>query len=106
MDVHTRKTSLPLALATGTHNVIAPVVGAWIYVHEIIGDLAANGTVEILAGTTSLAKWTLDQGQGLTVTDEPGDDGRPRFEVKPGDNFIMIITGGPFDGALHYSLRY
>ena len=103
---HTAKTSLPLSLVIGTHSVIAAQPDAWIYVHEVIGDLAAAGTVEILAGAVSLANFTLDAGQGLTVSDEPGEDNRPRFQVPPGNAFVMVITGGQFDGSIHYSLGY
>lgn len=105
-DAHTQKLSLPLTLVAGSHNVVAANPDAWIYVHEIIGDLSAGGTVEVLAGAVSLAKFTLDAGQGLTVSDEPGEDNRPRFQVPPGQAFVMVITGATFDGSIHYSLRY
>lgn len=105
-DAHTKKISLPLTAPVGTNTIVAAVPGAWIYVHEISGDMAADGTVEFLSGTTSLGKYYLDAGQGLTVQDEPGMDGVPRFECKPGDNFVIVVTGGTFDGAIDYSLRY
>ena len=105
-DVHSAKTSIPLALAIGSHNVVAANSDAWIYVHEIIGDLSAAGTVEILDGTNSLAKFTLDAGQGLTVGDEPGNDNVARFKVKPGNALVLVITGGVFDGSIDYSFRY
>lgn len=106
-DVHSRKISAPVvALAGQTTNVVAAQTDAWIYVHELIGDLSADGTVEILAGTTSLGKFFLDAGQGLTEQDEPGMDGVPRFQVKPGDAFIIKATGGDFKGSIDYSLRY
>lgn len=105
-DAHSRKISLPVTVPVGTSAVVAAVAGAWIYVHEIIGDLAADGTIEFLSGTTSLAKFSLDKGQGLTLQDEPGNDGVPRFMCKPGDAFNVTVTGGQFDGAIDYSLRY
>jgi hypothetical protein len=105
-DAHTQKLSLPLTLTAGTQTVVAANPNAWIYVHEVIGDLSAGGTVEILSGVVSLAYFTLDAGQGLTVSDEPGEDNRPRFQCPPGQAFVMIITGGTFHGSIHYSLRY
>jgi hypothetical protein len=105
-DAHTRKISIPVTAPIGTTVIIAAVPGAWIYVHELIGDLAANGTLDIVCGSTTVASFTLDQGQGITEQDEPGEDNRPRFECKPGDAFSLIVTGGTFNGACHYSLRY
>ncbi len=105
-DAHTRKISIPVTAPVGDTTVIAAVPGAWIYVHELIGDLASAGTLTILSGSTTLADFTLDEGQGITEQDEPGEDNRPRFECKPGDNFILRVTGGTFKGACHYSLRY
>lgn len=106
-DVHSRKISAPvIALAGATTTVVAANADAWIYVHELIGDLSADGTIEILAGTTSLGKFDLDAGQGLTEQDEPGNDNVPRFMVKPGDAFILKATGGDFKGSIDYSLRY
>lgn len=105
-DVHSRKISIPVTAAIGDTAVVAAVPGAWIYIHELIGDLAAAGTLDILCGTTVVASFTLDQGQGITEQDEPGEDNRPRFECKPGDDFILRVTGGTFSGACHYSLRY
>jgi hypothetical protein len=105
-DVHSRKISIPVTAPVGDTTVIAAVSGAWIYVHELIGDLAANGTLDVKAGTRTLASFTLDMGQGLTLQDEPGEDNRPRFECLPGEAFILTVTGGTFNGACHYSLRY
>ena len=104
-DVHSRKISIPLAAPIGTTTVIAAVDGAWIYVHELIGDLASAGNVTVMAGSRTLATFVLDTGQGLTEQDEPGEDNRPRFECKPGEAFILVVTGGVFSGAVHYSLR-
>lgn len=105
-DAHTRKVSIPVTAPVGTTTVIAAVPGAWIYVHELIGDLAANGTLDVRSGTTILASFTLDVGQGITEQDEPGEDNAPRFQCKPGDSFNLVVTGGTFNGACHYSLRY
>ena len=105
-DAHTRKNSIKVSVAVGTETVISAVEGAWIYVHELIGDLAVAGDVTVLSGTTELGKFSLDAGQGLTLQDEPGEDNRPRFECKPGDDFKLTVTGGTFTGAVHYSLRY
>jgi len=106
-DAHTRKISAVVSAPAAADTVIiAAVEGAWIYVHELIGDLAVAGTLSVLAGTDILATFTLDAGQGITEQDEPGEDNRPRFECKPGDDFILRVTGGTFEGAVHYSLRY
>ena len=105
-DVHTRKISIPVTAPVGDTTVIAANTSAWIYVHELIGDLAAAGTLDILCGSTIVASFTLDNGQGITEQDEPGEDNRPRFECKPGNAFILRVTGGTFNGACHYSLRY
>jgi hypothetical protein len=105
-DAHTRKISLPVTAPVGTTVVIPAVADAWIYVHELIGDLSANGTLDVVCGSTTVASFTLDMGQGITEQDEPGDDNRPRFECKPGDAFSLVVTGGTFQGAIHYSLRY
>lgn len=105
-DAHSRKISIPVSAAVGNQIVIAAVEGAWIYVHVLVGDLAAGGTLEVLSGTDSLATFALDAGQGITEQDEPGEDNRPRFECKPGDDFKLTVTGGTFIGSCHYSLRY
>jgi len=105
-DVHSRKITLPVNAPIGSTVVVAAVPGAWIYVHELIGDLAAAGSLEILSGATSLAKFYLGDGQGLTEQDEPGMDGVARFMCKPGDAFILVTTGGAFNGSIDYSLRY
>ena len=105
-DAHTRKIAIPVTAPIGTTIVIAAVADAWIYVHELIGDLAGAGNLDVKCGTTTVASFTLDAGQGITVTDEPGEDNRPRFECKPGDAFSLVVTGGTFNGACHYSLRY
>ena len=105
-DAHTKKIAIPVAAAIGTTTVIAADDDAYIYVHELIGDLAGAGNLTIMAGTRTLAAFTLDAGQGITLQDEPGMDGVPRFECKPGEAFILVVTGGTFNGACDYSLRY
>jgi hypothetical protein len=105
-DAHTRKIAIPVTAPIGTTIVIAAVPDAWIYVHELVGDLAGAGNLDVFCGTTKVAAFTLDAGQGITTQDEPGEDNRPRFECKPGDAFSLVVTGGAFNGACHYSLRY
>ena len=105
-DAHTRKISIPVTAAIGTDIIIAAVPEAYIYVHELIGDLAGAGNLTVMAGSRTLAAFTLDAGQGITLQDEPGEDGRPRFECYPGEDFKLVVTGGTFNGACHYSLRY
>jgi len=105
-DAHTRKSSIPVTAPVGDTTVIAAVDGAWIYVHELIGDLASAGNLIVKAGSRTLASFTLDAGQGITEQDEPGEDNAPRFECRPGEAFILTVTGGTFNGSCHYSLRY
>ncbi len=105
-DAHTKKTSIPVTATVGTNIVVANQSNAYIYIHELIGDLAAAGNLTVKAGSRTLAAFTLDAGQGITEQDEPGMDGVPRFECKPGEDFILVVTGGTFNGALDYSLRY
>lgn len=104
-DAHSRKISLPITAPVGSNIIITSVPGTWLYVHELMGDLSLDGTVDVYAGARLLATYNLDAGQGLTVSDEPGEDNRPRFECMPGEDFILVITGGTFIGACHYSFR-
>jgi hypothetical protein len=106
-DSHSRKVSIEVEAPVGVDNVIvASVPGTWLYIHEIIGDLAAAGTITLKCGSTVVGEFALADGQGITLQDEPGEDNRPRFECKPGDSFLMTVTGGTFKGSCHYSLRY
>lgn len=107
-DVHEGKISIPVtASSTGDNTIIASQPDAWIYVHEVIGDLDNTGTMTIKAGSRELARFVLDAGQGNTVQDEPGEDGGARFKCKPGEAFIINLTAGcVFNGSVHYSLRY
>ena len=107
--VHGRKISIPVSAPIGDTTIIATVAHAWIYVHEILGDLAATGILSVVAINAAaaeriLATWDLDAGQGLTVQDEPGEDNRPRFEFLPGEHVVLRVTGGTFTGSCHYSL--
>jgi hypothetical protein len=106
-DVHTRKINAPITISSSGDNVIvAGTPDNWIYVHEIIGDAAAAVTLQIKSGATVLAEFALDAGQGLTLSDIPGDDQRPRFEFKPGDDFIINLSGAvAFNGNVAYSFR-
>ena len=105
-DAHTKKTSIALAAAIGTNTIVAGDDSRWIYVHEIIGDLSGAGNLIVRSGTTVLASFAMDAGQGLTEQDQPGNDNVPRFEIKPGDDFILEVTGGTFNGSCSYSFRY
>jgi hypothetical protein len=105
-DAHTKKISITATAPVGTTVIVDAVEGAWIYVHELIGDLGSAGDLTILAGTRELAKFSLDAGQGITEQDEPGEDNSPRFECRPGEDFKLTVTGGTFQGSCHYSLRY
>ena len=105
-DAHTKKTSIAVTAAIGSNTLVAAQTDAYIYVHELIGDLAGAGNLIVKAGTRTLASFTLDAGQGITLQDEAGMDGVPRFECKPGEAFIIEVTGGTFSGSLDYSLRY
>lgn len=106
-DAHSRKISIVVTAAPGDTIVIPSVSGAWIYVHELMGDLDVNGTLSVLTGSTIRATFNLDAGQGITSQDEPGEDNRPRYECKPGEDFILRLSvGSTFQGTCHYSLRY
>ena len=105
-DAHSKKISIPVAAPIGTTTLVAAQPDAYIYVHELIGDLAGAGNLTVMAGARTLAAFVLDAGQGITEQDEPGMDGVPRFECKPGEALIVVVTGGTFNGALDYSLRY
>jgi hypothetical protein len=105
-DAHTKKINISVTAPVGTSDVVAALPNAWIYIHELIGDMAANGTVDIRCGLREVGTFQIDAGQGLTLQDQPGDDGRPRFECRPGEAFTLDIAGGTFNGALTYSIRY
>ena len=105
-DAHTMKISIPVVAAIGTTDVIDALHDAWIYIHELIGDLEANGTLVVYCGLQQVGVFRLDAGQGITLQDEPGEDNRPRFQCRPGEAFTLQVTGGQFNGAVSYSIRY
>lgn len=105
-SAHSKKISEPVTAAVGTTTVIAAKTDAYIYIHELIGDLASAGNLIIKCGTRTVASFTLDAGQGITEQDEPGMDGSPRFECRPGEAFILEVTGGTFNGSVDYSFFY
>jgi hypothetical protein len=105
-DAHSKKISIAVAAPVGSTDVIAAQTDAYIYIHELIGDLASAGNLIIKCGTRTVASFTLDAGQGITEQDEPGMDGVPRFECRPGEAFVLEVTGGTFNGSCDYSLRY
>ena len=105
-DSHSKKISAAVSAPVGTTTIVAAQTDAYIYIHELIGDLASAGNLIIKCGSRTVASFTLDAGQGITEQDEPGMDGVPRFECKPGEAFILEVTGGTFSGAIDYSFRY
>ena len=106
-DVHSRKNSIKVVAGPGSTTVIAGVSDAYIYIHEIMGDLDVSGTITLKCGSDVVGEFVLDAGQGLTQTDEPGMDGSPRFMCKPGDGFVLTLSAGStFKGSIDYSLRY
>lgn len=108
-DAHSRKIKQSVTAAVGDTTIIAAVADEWHYVHELIGDLAAAGTLIVLGKNGSdeeiMGTFVLADGQGLTLQDEPGEDNRPRFEFKPGWNVVLRVTGGAFNGAVDWSIR-
>lgn len=108
-DAHSRKISEDVQAAGGDTVVIPAVAGEWHYIHELIGDLATAGTLTVIAknGATeeNLGYFELGDGQGLTLQDQPGEDNRPRFECKPGYDFVLRVTGGEFNGSVNWSIR-
>ncbi len=110
---HSRKISIPVSAPIGDTVIVAANTGtpAWLYIHSLTGDMSAAGTFSVVAvnpdaSETILATFTLDTGQGLNLSDEPGEDNRPRFEFNPAQNFVIRTTGGTFAGACHYSLGF
>jgi hypothetical protein len=111
-DVHSRKIKEPISAPAGDTVLVARdlTTPAWNYIHEIIGDMSAAGTMSIIAIDSDatehvLATFTLADGQGLTLQDEPGEDNRPRFEFNPDQNAVMRTVGGTFTGAMDRSIR-
>lgn len=104
--VHERKINIPIEGATGATPLITGDADSWILVHELIGSMDGDGTLTISAGSRELAVFELAAGQGITLTDEPGEDGRPRFECYPGEDFIIDPGGNTFIGNVHYSRNH
>lgn len=105
-DAHSKKIAAPVTAPIGETIIVAAQSDSYIYIHELIGDLAGAGNLIVKCGTRTVASFTLDAGQGITEQDEPGMDGVPRFECKPGEAFILEVTGGTFNGAIDFSYRY
>lgn len=106
-DAHSKKIAAAVTAPAGVNTVVAAQSDAYIYVHELMGDLDVSGTITIKAGSRTLGEFVLDAGQGLTLQDEPGMDGAPRFECRPGEAFTLTLSAGStFKGAIDYSLRY
>lgn len=105
-DAHSKKIAAPVTAPVGETVIVAAQADAYIYIHELIGDLAGAGNLIVKCGARTVASFTLDAGQGITEQDEPGMDGVPRFECRPGEAFILEVTGGTFNGAIDYSFRY
>lgn len=110
-DAHSRKIAQPVTAPVGDTIVIPFEANTWNYIHELIGDLGAAGTVSVIAINQAaaeriLATFSLAEGQGITLQDEPGEDNRPRFEFFPGEDAVLRVTGGTFTGAIHWSKRF
>lgn len=108
-DVHSRKISDPVEAPVGDTTIVTAATDEWHYIHELIGDLSAAGSLTVVAksGATEeiLGYFELSDGQGLTLQDESGEDNRPRFEFKPGYDAVLRVTGGEFNGSVHWSIR-
>jgi hypothetical protein len=105
-DVHSAKINIPVSAGPGSNTVIAAQTSAYLYIHEIMGDLDVSGTLTIYCGSREQGSWSLDAGQGITLTDEPGNDGVPRFQCRPGEALVFVLSAGAtFKGNVDYSLR-
>lgn len=109
-DAHSRKIAAAVSAPAGDTVVVPYTANQWHYIHEIIGDMSAAGTVSVVAINQSAAErilgtWTLADAQGLTLQDEPGEDNRPRFEFMPGEDAVLRTSGGTFIGGIHWSIR-
>lgn len=107
-DVHEGKISEVVEITgSGDHVIVTGDADSWIYVHELIGSATGDVVLEVLADTRPLAEFSLSEGQGLTLDDIPGDDGVPRFKCRPGEDFILNLSGAvDFIGGIVYSRRY
>lgn len=109
-DAHSRKISQAVSAAPTDTIIIPFVADEWHYIHELIGDLSTAGSISIVAINQSaveriLGTFNLADGQGLTLQDEPGEDNRPRFEFKPGEDAVLRCVSGTFVGSVHWSIR-
>lgn len=109
-DAHSRKIKEPIDAPAGDTVLIPRNPEAWNYIHEIIGDLSAAGTMQIIGIDSDeneeiMGTFNLADGQGLTLQDEPGEDNRPRFEFRPDQDAVMRCSGGDFIGAMDRSIR-
>ena len=109
-DVHEKIESIPVDIAASGDNVV--ITGDtnseyYIYIHEIIGSAAGAVTLKIQAGARILAEFELQADQGITLDDIPGHDGVPRFKCRPGEDFIINLSGAVnFKGSCAHSRRY
>lgn len=105
-DAHTKKIVDTVVAPVGIHTIVPGQADRWIYVHELVGDLEANGTLEPMAGVDTLGTFRLDAGQGITLQDQPGNDNVAHYQIPPGQPFRLNVTGGTFNGEITYSFRY
>lgn len=110
-DAHSRKISEAVTAPAGDNIVIPRNAEEWHYIHELIGDLSAAGTLSVVAidaeaNERILGTFVLADGQGLTLQDEPGEDNRPRFEFNPGEDAVLRTVGATFTGSMHWSKRF
>lgn len=109
-DAHEKTESIVVDISSSGDNVV--VAGDtnseyYVYIHELIGAPDADVTLTIKAGTRELAEFDLKEGQGLTEDDIPGHDGVPRFRCRPGEDFILNLSGAVgFKGSCVHSKRY
>ena len=108
MDAHEGKISIPVdTSATGNTVLVTGDADSWIYIHEFIGSCDNAEIIKLLEDSTELITFDLSANQGLTLDDIPGDEGVPRFKIKPGKDFILNKSStGTFLGGVVYSRRY
>lgn len=82
---------------------------SYIFIHELIGDLDIASTLTIKttgSQTRTLATFKLDPAQGITLSVLANEDGLPRFEIYPGENFVINSSAAAnLAGNILYSLR-
>lgn len=105
-DVHSQKINIPLNISSSGDNVIlAGESDKWFYIHEIVGTPTNNLLMQIKSGTDVLHEFNLQANQGTTISDIPGEEGSPRFRIRPGQDFIINLDTPEFVGGLSYSIR-